>query len=56
MIEEVNIRAQSALDIKLAAHTFIKGPGATTKDIQTRADALLVHRAAEVATIAPTRR
>ena len=53
MIEEVNIRALSALDTKLG---FIKVLGATTKHIRTRADALLVHRAAEVATAAPTRR
>ena len=54
--KEVNIRAPSTLDTKLAAPTFIKVLGATTKDMSIKADAHLVHRVAEVAIVTPTRR
>ena len=56
MTEEVNIRALSALDTKPVAPTFIKVPGATTKDMPIRVDAHLIHRATEAITATPTRR
>ena len=55
-IEEVNIEAPSTLDPKPAGPTSIKDLGATTKDMLIRADDHLIHRAAKVAIVVPTRR
>jgi mRNA-degrading endonuclease YafQ of YafQ-DinJ toxin-antitoxin module len=56
MTEQVDIRALSALDTKLAAPTSMKDLGATMKDIQIRPDALLVYRVAKAVIAASTRR